>query len=209
MKIAVIAAGGRSGALITGEAVKRGHEVTAFIRAMRDTPARHVVVKDARDVEAEDLTGFDAVVNAFGVWEPDQLVQHDEVTQKLADALSGTDTKLYVVGSAGSLLVGEERDQRLWESELMPEPFKPLASAMAEAFDNLRARDDVDWVYVSPPLDFQADGEKKGTYIVAGDGFTTNNDGGSSMSYADFAVALMDIIEKGEFTQQRISLLSS
>lgn len=205
MKIAVIAAGGRSGARIAGEAVARGHEVTAFVRTMRDTPAQHVVVKDARDVEAEDLAGFDVVVDAFGVWEPDQLAQHDEVTQKLADALSGSDTKLYVVGSAGSLLVGE---QRLWESELMPEPFKPLASAMAEAFDNLRTRENVDWVYVSPPLDFQADGEKKGDYIVAGDDFTTNNDGGSFMSYADFAVALMDIIEKGELTQQRISLLS-
>lgn len=208
MKIAVIGAGGRVGSLVTSEATNRGHEVTAFMRSEHETPADQVVLKDAREIIAADLKGFDAVVNAVGIWEQNDLGQHDEVTRALADALVNTETKLYIVGSAGSLKVQESSDDVLWESEMMPEPFKPLASAMAEAYSNLRSRDDVNWVYVSPPLDFQADGDRKGNYQVAGDVFTTNDDGDSFMSYVDFATALLDIIEENRLNQERISLLS-
>ncbi|SER67957.1 NAD(P)-dependent oxidoreductase [Corynebacterium cystitidis] len=208
MRVAIIGAAGRTGSLIASEAARRGHEVTAFIRSEKETPAHHVVLKDAREIVAADLSSFDIVVNAVGIWEENELDQHDEVTRALADAIEGTATKLYIVGSAGSLLVDENKGEALWESAMMPAPFKPLASAMAHAFDNLRSRDKVNWIYVSPPLDFQAEGERKGDYIVARDVFTTNDAGESAMTYADFAEALVDIIEQDNLNQERISLLT-
>lgn len=208
MQIAIIAAGGRVGRLVTKVAVERGHQVTAFVRTPKNTKAQNEVLIDAEDLTKEDLANFDVVVNAFGAWEDDLLPKHDTVTQIICDAISGTDTKLYIVGSAGSLFVNQNHDEVLWESDLMPEPFKPLASNMAQAFNNLKKRSDVNWVYVSPALDFQAEGEEINNYIIAGDDFTTNDNGESFISYADFAVALVDIIEENKFNQERISLLS-
>lgn len=166
MKIAVIAAGGRIGSLTTDEAVERGHDVTAFVRSDRSTRAQHTVVKDAREISADDLAGFDAVVDAFGAWVPEELDQHDEVTKALADAVAGTSTKLYVVGSAETMLMGGDPAKPLRDSEIMLEEYKPLAKAMGKAFDNLRERDDVNWVYVTPPLDFRADDPRTGECAV-------------------------------------------
>lgn len=149
MKIAVITAGGRIGSLTTDEAVERGHDVTAFVRSDRSTRAQHTVVKDAREISADDLAGFDAVVDAFGAWVPEELDQHDEVTKALADAVAGTSTKLYVVGSAGTMLMGGDPAKPLRDSEIMLEEYKPLAKAMGKAFDNLCERDDVNWVCVT------------------------------------------------------------
>ena len=66
MKIAVVAANGKAGKLITNEAVSRGHDVTAFVRHENRTSARHAVQKDILSLTADDLAGFDAVVDAFG-----------------------------------------------------------------------------------------------------------------------------------------------
>lgn len=209
MKIAVIAAGGRIGSLTTDEAVERGHDVTAFVRSDRSTRAQHTVVKDAREISADDLAGFDAVVDAFGAWVPEELDQHDEVTKALADAVAGTSTKLYVVGSAGTMLMDRDPAKPLRDSEIMLEEYKPLAKAMGKAFDNLRERDDVNWVYVTPPLDFRADGPRTGEYAVDGDAYTTNKDGVSTMSYTDYVVGMLDIIEGDKFTKRRVSLRSN
>lgn len=65
----------------------------------------------------EDVNGYDAVINAFGVWAEEQLHEHDKVMQMSVTLLSGTDTKMYVVGSAGSLFVDDDLTQELWESE--------------------------------------------------------------------------------------------
>ena len=76
--------------------------------------------------------------------------------------------------------------------------FKPLAAAMAKALTELRERKDVRWTYISPAGDFQADGEKTGEYILAGEELTLNEKGESIISYADYAVAMVDEITKGK-----------
>ena len=68
MKIAIVAANGRSGTLIAKEAVARGHEVTAFVREENRTVAQHSVAKDALALTREDLAPFDAVIDAVGGW---------------------------------------------------------------------------------------------------------------------------------------------
>ena len=67
--------------------------------------------------------------------------------------------------------------------------------------------DDVKWTYISPAGDFQADGERSGKYILGGEELTLNSRGESILSYADYAIAMVDEIEKGDHIQQRISVV--
>ena len=207
MKIAVVAANGKAAGKVIAEAVNRGHEVTAFGRRENNTDAKVYVHKDLFDLAAEDLKGFDAVVDAFGAWTADNLSLHSTSLKHLCDILSGTNTRLLVVGGAGSLYVNPEHTAQVSDSPDFPEMFKPLARAMAKALSDLRQRQDVKWTYISPAGDFQADGERSGRYILGGEELTLNSRGESIISYADYAVAMIDEIEKGNHIRQRISVV--
>lgn len=206
-KIAVVAANGKAGRLVVKEAVERGMDATAFVRSENATATQKTVVKDIMDLTAQDLAGFDAVVDAFGAWTPETLGQHSTTLEHLCDVLSGSQTRLLVVGGAGSLYVNPEHTATVSEGPDFPEMFKPLASAMAAALADLRKRDDVNWTYISPAGDFQADGERTGEYILGGEELTLNERGESVISYADYAIAMVDEIESGDHVRQRISVV--
>ena len=208
MKIAVAAATGKAGRMIVKEAKERGFEVTAFARRNAEIDgADQVIVKDIFDLTKDDLAGFDAVVDAFGAWTEDVLPQHSTTLAHLCDVLSGTDVRLLVVGGAGSLFVDPEHTMTVSDGPDFPDIFKPLAAAMAKALGELREREDVKWTYISPAGDFQADGERSGKYILGGEELTLNSRGESIISYADYAIAMVDEIEKGDHIRQRISVV--
>lgn len=205
--IAVVAANGHSGQLIVKEALERGHDVTVFVRSENRTPAKKAVIKDIMELTAQDLEGFDAVVDAFGAWTPETLPQHSTTLAHLSDILSGSGTRLLVVGGAGSLYLNSEHSLTVADAPDFPEAFKPLALAMAAALTELRKRDDVRWTYISPACDFQVEGERTGEYVLSGEELTVNERGESIISYADFAVAMLDEIESGNHVGQRISVV--
>lgn len=207
MKIALVAANGRVAGKVIEEAISRGFDVTAFGRRENNTKAQDYVQKNLFDLTADDLKGFDAVVDAFGAWTEDTLEQHSTSLKHLCDILSGTDTRLLVVGGAGSLYVNPEHTACVSDGPDFPDMFKPLASAMAKALGELRERNDVKWTYISPAGDFQADGERSGKYILGGEELTLNSRNESIISYADYAIAMIDEIEKGDHIQQRISVV--
>lgn len=207
MKIALVAANGRVAGKVIEEAISRGFDVTAFGRRENNTKVQDYVQKDLFDLTADDLKGFDAVVDAFGAWTEDTLEQHSTSLKHLCDILSGTDTRLLVVGGAGSLYVNPEHTACVSDGPDFPDMFKPLASAMAKALGELRERNDVKWTYISPAGDFQADGERSGKYILGGEELTLNSRNESIISYADYAIAMIDEIEKGDHIQQRISVV--
>ncbi|HJA00644.1 MAG TPA: NAD(P)H-binding protein [Candidatus Collinsella stercoripullorum] len=209
MKIAVVCANGKAGKLIVKEAVDRGHDVTAVVRGENQTVAQHTLVKDLFDLTSEDLAGFDAVVDAFGAWTPETLSEHSTSLAHLCDILSGTETRLLVVGGAGSLYVNPEHTAVVADGPEFPEAFKPLAAAMAAALVELRRRDDVRWTYISPAGDFQADGERTGAYILAGEELRLNDAGESVISYADYAIAMVDEVERASdaHIRQHISVV--
>ncbi|MBR6316314.1 MAG: NAD(P)H-binding protein, partial [Lachnospiraceae bacterium] len=184
-----------------------GFDVTAFARSENKTAVSKFVKKDLFDLTAEDLKGFDAVVDAFGAWTEEMLPQHSASLKHLCDILSGTDTRLLIVGGAGSLYVNREHTACVADAPDFPDIFKPLATAMAKALSELRERKDVKWTYISPAGDFQADGERSGKYILGGEELTLNSRNESIISYADYAVAMVDEIEKGNHVQQRISVV--
>lgn len=208
MKIAVVCANGKAGQLITEEAVNRGLDVTAVVRGENKSAAKNVIVKDLFDLTADDLKGFDAVVDAFGAWTPDTLPQHGTTLKHLCDILGGTDTRLLIVGGAGSLYVDPEHTVQVMDGPDFPEMFKPLASAMGAALSELRERNDVKWTYISPAGDFRADGERTGKYILGGEELVLNSKGESVISYADYAIAMVDEIVSGNNIRKRISVVS-
>lgn len=208
MKIAVVCANGKTGKLIVKEALHRGLEVTAVVRGANQSLAEKVIQKDLFDLTASDLEGFDVVVDAFGAWTPETLPLHSSSLKHLCDILSGSDTRLLVVGGAGSLYVNKEHTAQVMDGADFPDMFKPLASNMGKALQELRAREDVRWTYISPAGDFQADGARTGRYIMGGEELTLNSRGESVISYADYAAALVDEAVNGEHIRQRISVVA-
>ena len=207
MKIAVICANGKAGKLIVKEAVNRGLDVTAVVRGENATAAQKTLKKDLFDLTADDLKGFDAVIDAFGAWTEETLPLHSTSLKHLCDILSGTETRLLIVGGAGSLYVNPEHTVCVADGPDFPDSFKPLASAMAKALSELRERKDVKWTYISPAGDFQAEGERTGKYILGGEELTLNSRGESIISYADYAIAMVDEAVNGNNIQKRISVV--
>ena len=207
MKIAVVCVNGKAGQLIVKEALDRGLDVTAVVRGGNRTEASQVIQKDLYDLTAADLKGFDVVVDAFGAWTEDTLPQHSTSLKHLCDILSGTDVRLLVVGGAGSLYVNPEHTAQVMDGPDFPNVFKPLASNMGKALAELRQRSDVKWTYVSPAGDFQAEGERTGKYILGGEELTLNGRGESVISYADYAIAMVDEAVSGGHIRQRISVV--
>ena len=207
MKVAVICSNGKVGKLVVAEALAAGMDVTGFARDENKSAAKNFVKKDIFAITKEDLAGFDAVVDAFGAWVEAELPNHGKSLSHLCDLLSGTETRLVVVGGAGSLYVNKEHTMTVSDGPDFPDIFKPLAGAMAAALADLRKRNDVKWTYISPAGDFQAEAPKTGKWIWGGEELTLNSKGESIISYADYAAALIEEISKGNNIQKRISLV--
>ena len=208
MKIAVICANGKAGKLIVKEAVDRGLDVTAVVREENQSAATKVIQKDLFDLTTSDLSGYDVVIDAFGAWTDDTYPLHSTTLKHLCDLLSGTDIRLLVVGGAGSLYVNPEHTACVADGPDFPDGFKPLAAAMAKALTELRQRKDVKWTYISPAGDFQSEGKRTGKYILGGEELTLNSKGESVISYADYAIAMVDEAVTGNHIQERISVVS-
>ena len=210
MKIAVIGANGKAGSLIVKEALERGHEVTAVVRdssKVNNTQVK-ILEKDLFDLTYDDLKENDAVIDAFAVWAEDQLYQHKTSLAHLSDILAEKPVRLLVVGGAGSLYVDPEHKLRLMDTPDFPDMFKPLASNMGEAFDALKTRKDVNWTYLSPSADFSAEGVRTGKYKAGGEELITNSKGLSTISYADYAIAMLDEAELPKHLQERFTVVS-
>lgn len=207
MKIAVVCANGRVGKLVVKEAIARGLDVTAIARGENQTAAKQYVSRDLFELTAKDMAAYDVVVDAFGAWSEDILPLHSKSLMHLCDILSGTEKRLVVVGGAGSLYVNPEHTAVVSDGADFPAEYLPLAKAQGKALADLRERKDVAWTFISPAGDFQADGERTGEYILAGEELTLNEKGESIISYADYAIAMIDEIVSGNHIRERISVV--
>lgn len=208
-KVAILCAAGRVGKLLVNEAVSRGYDVTGFVRGNDTVENKQAktIVKDLFDLTREDLIGFDVVIDAFGAWTAETLPLHKTSLKHLCDVLSGTSVRLLVVGGAGSLYVNPEHTLQVMQLDSFPDVFKPLASNMGEALAELRTRNDVLWTYLSPAGNFVADGKRTGKYLLGGEEYFVNQKGVSEISYADYAIAMIDEIKNANNIQKRFSVI--
>ncbi|WP_211748340.1 NAD(P)-dependent oxidoreductase [Paenibacillus sp. Marseille-Q4541] len=207
MKIAVIGASGKAGKLILDEAGKRGHEVTAIVRNASKVSGVPVIEKDIFELTTQDLTKYDVVVNAFGA-APGEEHKHVEAGQTLIQALSGAQgTRLIVVGGAGSLFVDEAKTTKLIDTPEFPDLYKPTASNQSKNLEDLKASTDLKWTFVSPAAMFDAEGARTGSYQKGKDNFIVNSKGDSYISYADYAIAIVDEIENAAHIGERFTVV--
>ena len=181
MKIAVLAANGKVGSLIVKEAVERGNDVTAIAREENRTVAKNFIKRDILDLTENDLKDFDVVITAFGAWTEDTLPLHKTTLEHLTDILANKNTRLLVVGGAGSLYTDESLTTQLFTTPDFPADYLPIATNMAKGLEVLRKRNDVKWTYISPAAEFVYDAERKGEYQLAGEVFTVNAEGKSEI----------------------------
>lgn len=210
MKVAIIGASGKAGKLIMNEALERGYDVTAIVRnkSKIDNTKVNIIEKDLFSLTKDDIKGFDVLVSAFGVWEEKELDKHSLVMEHLCKILSNTNIRLIVVGGASSLYINKEHTMILKDSPDFPEVFMGVAVSSIKAFDILKNAKDVVWTYISPSADFSADGERTGEYNIGYDELCFNSKGESYISYADYAIALVDEIGNKKYLNQRITVVS-
>lgn len=210
MKIGIIGASGKAGSLIVKEAVERGLEVTAIVRNAAKVQNQQVTVleKDIFDLKAEDVKGFDVVVNAFGAPFGQEHL-HVEAGRVLIDAIKGaSDTRLIVVGGAGSLFVDEAKTTRVLDTPDFPKEVYPTAFNQGKNFEDLQNTTGIQWTFVSPAAFFDPQGKRTGNYQKGKNNLIVNSTGESYVSYADFAVAIVDEIENPQHINERFTLVS-
>ena len=209
-RIVVIGGTGYAGRHIAQEAASRGHEVVAVSRSAPESPVEGVssVQADVRDADAiaGAVTGADAVVSALsprGDMEDAVL----DVLRGLIAELSGTTTRLGVVGGAGGSLVAPG-GPRLFDQGF-PEEYKHEAQVGIDSLALLQDSDpSLDWFFIHPAEVFGAwaEGERTGHYRDGGDVLVRDADGKSFISGADFAMAVVDEIEQGNHRRERFTV---
>lgn len=202
MKLGIIGATGRAGSLILAEAEQRGHEVIALVRDRRKlTSATACIEKPVLELDRSDIQGLDVLVSAYGV-PLGREHEHLDVTRHLLDILRGTSTRLIVVGSAGHLFTSPARTSRYYETELKPGPLRNGSAVLRQVTDMLAACPDVTWTYLAPAIEFQPNGPRTGTYRAGDDVVLCDAQGRSRISYADYAIALIDEVEQRRHLNQ-------
>ena len=208
MKIAIIGANGKSGTNLVNEALKQGYDVTAIVRNKEyKNDNVKVIYKDIFDLTKSDLAGFDAVISAFAAWTPENFPLHKKVAVHLANLLEGSDTRLLVVGGAGTLFV-DNKGTMAMDTPDFPAAYIGVAKATAESYFELKDRSDLLWTYVSPAGDYDASGAHTGKYTLGGDNLILNSKNESYISYADLALAIIDELKNRNFVQKRFTAVS-
>ncbi|MED4688264.1 NAD(P)-dependent oxidoreductase [Peribacillus frigoritolerans] len=210
MKIGIIGASGKAGSLILKEALTRGHEVTAIVRdeAKVQIQGASVLEKDVFDLKAEDIKEFDVVVNAFGA-APGKEHLHVDAGKILIEAMKvAPQTKLIVVGGAGSLFVDEAKTIRVLDTPEFPKEYFATAYNQSKNLGDLQNATDIQWTFISPSAFFDPQGNRTGAYKLGKDNLLVNSKGESYVSYADFALAVLDEIENPQHINQRFTVVA-
>ena len=217
MKVALIGASGFVGAAILDEALNRGHEVTALVRkpeALAGRPKLAALKVDVADVDAlaGTLTGHDVAISAFN---PGRMTPGgDEVTQlhvaghkAIIEAVKRAGVKRFLaVGGAASLKTPDGTE--LLDSPGFPEEFEPFKGAIRGTralYYLLKEESELDWAFLAPSA-FLLPGERTGKFRLGKDHLLFGDDGQSRISLEDYAVAMIDELERPAHHRERFTV---
>ncbi|MCA2215471.1 NAD(P)-dependent oxidoreductase [Jidongwangia harbinensis] len=211
-RITVIGGTGYAGSAIVAEAAGRGHEVTAFSRSRPTEPVPGVtyVQGDATDETALSsvVTGADVVVAALAPRGTLAGSFRDvyRTTARLADAAGA---RLFVVGGFSSLRPAAGAPRFVADLGHAPAEFHDeIRAGAALVIEDLPATpESLNWVFVSPAANFGSyvPGERLGRYRL-GDDVAVQPDGGGAISGVDYALGLVDLIEKDSHHRAHVNL---
>lgn len=201
MKVALIGASGNVGSRILAELIARGHHVTAIVRhPEKIAPQDHVTPLKGDVADQGELSrligGHDVVISAV------QFVDSDP-KKLIGAALQAHAPRYLVVGGAGSLEVAP--GVKLHDSPQFPAEYKAEAVKGGAFLNLLRGEPTLAWTFLSPSA-FFGPGERTGKFRLGTDQLLVDDQGKSSISYEDFAVALVDELERPAHTRQRFTV---
>lgn len=199
-----------AGQRILAEALARGHQVTAIVRDPARLSWQHdnlrVVIGDIFDREklAEIVTGHEVLISSYGpqvgTGKEEELL--DATRSLIAAAKSAGVSRLLAVGGAGSLEVAP--GVQLMDVPEFPRMALPIAQAHKDALEIFRQEQELNWAVFSPAADIQP-GERTGKYRLGTDQLVSNEQGESRISAEDFAVAMLDEVERPQHNRQRFT----
>jgi len=211
MKIAVIGATGFAGSAIVKEALDRGHEVSAIARRpekLAPHPKLHPLTGDAynEDEVARLVTGHDAVISAFNPGWTNPDIYHQQIRGMKA-IINGVKkagvARLLVVGGAGSLEV--KPGVQSVDLPEFPNEYKQGALATREALHLLRNEPTLQWSFLSPSADLSP-GARTGVFRLGTDQLLRDANGASRISVQDYAVAMIDELERPAHIRRRFTV---
>jgi len=212
-EIVLIGASGFVGSAILNEALDRGHKVEAVVRHPEKITTVHknlvVTQSDVSFIDnvTEVCKGADAVISAYnpGWKNPEIAEETTRVYRVILEGVRQSGVKRFlVVGGAGSLFVSPGK--RLMDSGVIPESFIPALRALAGIYLNdLVSEKRIDWVFFSPAGNLQP-GKRTGKFRLGKDDLIVNETGESKISVQDYAVAMIDEVEKPAHHQERFTI---
>jgi putative NADH-flavin reductase len=212
-KILLIGASGFVGSAILTEALNRGYNVTAVVRHPEKikTVHKNLEVKQGDVSSPETVTdlckGVDVVISAYnpGWTNPDIAAETTRVYGAILEGVRMAGVKrLLVVGGAGSLFISPGK--RLMDAGLIPESYLPAVKALANVYlIELPAEKNIDWVFFSPAGDIHP-GKRTAKFRLGKDDLVVNEAGESKISVQDYAVAMIDEIEKPGHHRERFTI---
>jgi putative NADH-flavin reductase len=209
MNIVLYGATGKSGSRILKELLSRGHHVTAIVRnPAKLQPQPNLTIKQgdvsSADAIAANIKGADAVVSAYAPpLTPEGVRELLPVTQHFIDAVKATGVPRFIyVGGAASLEVAP--GVTLLDSGHLPEAWRPIAVAHADALDLIK-KSDINWTSFSPAAFFEP-GERTGKFRLGKDTLISDDQHNSRISMEDYAIALVDELEKPQHERQRFTI---
>jgi uncharacterized protein len=211
--IILIGASGFIGSAILKEALDRGHKVTGVVRR----PERITIINNNLKVvkadifQTSDTTGIfkgaDAVISSYNPgWTNPKIAEETTLGYKsIAEAIRRSGVKrLLIVGGAGSLFVAPGK--RLMDTGAIPESYMPAIKALANVFlVDLTDEKAFDWVFFSPAINIHP-GTRTGKFRLGKDDVILNQAGEGDISVQDYAVAMIDELEKPAHHNERFTI---
>ena len=159
---------------------------------------------DLSDVEtiAAIIQGADAVVSAYAPPQDDTDALLGVTERQIAAVKRAGNTRLIIVGGAGSLEVAP--GVTLLSSGHLPAPWVPIATSHENVLKMVQASD-INWTYFSPAAFFEP-GERTGKFRLGTDQLVSDSKGQSRISLEDFAIALVDELEKPAHERARFTI---
>lgn len=212
-KVVLIGATGFVGSAILNELVERRHEVTAVVRNVEKLPKNALVKPVKEDVGNEDaiaklLEGKDAVISAYNPgWTNPNITQETIVNYRhiLAAAKKSGIGRLLIVGGAGTLFCAP--GVRILETGVLPNEIMNGVVALGYVYLNMLSNEkELDWVFFSPAGMFDEKGERTGKFRLGKDDLVVDAEGNSHISVQDYAVAMVDELEKPAHHKERFTI---
>ena len=211
MKIIIFGAAGEVGSRIVTEALFRNYEVTAIVRSFEQfkllpdgvIPRKgnvENILEVTKLIEDQDII-ISAIRPPSG-----QEEKLAPLTESILNAAKHFDTRVVVVGGAASLKLPNQNDLTvLTAPNFLPKEVISIAKACFAQYESCKKAINTNWTYLSPPA-ILIPGIRTGNYRLGLNELVVDNDGTSQISMEDFAVALIDEIQKPKHIKKRFTV---